>query len=91
MLTFELPQKMLGVSGLTPSRSPGGPTPQRGGRESQALLLAKKLHFNTEKVTSKCNFLSFREVYAHFCTALYVYLARSKSGIPRGCPKFVTA
>ncbi len=30
------------------------------------------MHFTTEKVTSKCDFLSLKQVYAHFCTALYV-------------------
>ncbi len=30
------------------------------------------MHFTTEKVTSKCDFLSLKQVYAHFCTALYL-------------------
>ncbi len=30
------------------------------------------MHFTTEKVTSKCDFLSLKQVYAHFCTALYM-------------------
>ncbi len=32
------------------------------------------MHFTTEKVTSKCDFLSLKQVYAHFCTALYMNL-----------------
>ncbi len=32
------------------------------------------MHFTTEKVTSKCDFLSLKQVYAHFCTALYMVL-----------------
>ncbi len=30
------------------------------------------MHFTSEKVTSKCDFLSLKQVYAHFCTALYM-------------------
>ncbi len=70
MLTSELPQKMLGVSGLTPSRSPGVPTPRGEEGGAKPFSYQKKLHFTTEKVTSKCDFLSVKQVYTHFCTAL---------------------
>ncbi len=40
------------------------------------------MHFTTEKVTSKCDFLSLKQVYAHFCTALYV-LSKKTSGLTR--------
>ncbi len=53
MLTFELPPKMLGVSGLTPSRSPGVPTPRGEEEGAEPLSQQKKLHFTTERVPSK--------------------------------------
>ncbi len=56
-----------------PLQESSGPYPQRGGRESHALLLAKQYISLLKSDLKMPFFLSFKQVYAHFCTALYIY------------------
>ncbi len=57
-----------------PQQESWGPYPQRGGRGSWALLQAKKVCISLlKKWPQNVIFLSFKQVCAHFCTALYMH------------------